>query len=144
MLFKKGVVLGHIISQAKIEVVPAKIEVISNLPIPRPPKEVRSFLGHVGYCRRFIEKFTKIVTPLFKLLMKDVEFKWDCHCHSTFETIKLNFLATPVLRGPNWSIHFHISTNALDIDLGVVLGTKDNQTYYSIYFVTKKPYTYRT
>ena len=35
MMFTKGVVLGHIISQARIEVDPAKILVISNLSPPQ-------------------------------------------------------------------------------------------------------------
>ena len=70
MLFTKGVVLGHIISQNGIEVDPTKIRVISNLPVPQSQKDIRSFLGHVGYYRRFIENFTKLVAPLFKLLSK--------------------------------------------------------------------------
>lgn len=80
MLFTKGVVLGHIISQDGVEIDPTKLEVIINLPIPKTPKEVRIFLGHVGYYRQFIENSTNIATPLFKLLTKDVEFKWDDHC----------------------------------------------------------------
>ena len=51
MLFTKGVVLGHIISQNGIEVDPAKIRVISNLSVPQNQKDIRSFLGHVGYYR---------------------------------------------------------------------------------------------
>ena len=74
MLFTRGVVLGHIISAAVIEVDPKKIELIKNIHIPTTQKEVKSFLGHVGYYRRFIENFIKNVAPLFKLLAKDVEF----------------------------------------------------------------------
>ena len=80
MLFTKGVVLGHIISQNGIEVDPAKIKVISNLSIPQNMKDIRSFLGHTGYYKHFIENFTKIATPLFKLLSKDVEFAWNEQC----------------------------------------------------------------
>ena len=53
-----------------------KIEVIVGIPSPKTQKEVRSFLGHAGYYRRFIENFTKIVAPMFKLLTKDAEFQW--------------------------------------------------------------------
>ena len=80
MMFTRGVVLGHVVSQAGIEVDLEKIEVISNLSQPRTQKEVRSFLGHVGYYHRFIKDFTKIVAPLFKLLVKDVNFIWDDSC----------------------------------------------------------------
>ena len=51
---------------------PTKIEVIVVLHSPKTQKEVRIFLGHAGYYRRFIENFTKIVAPMFKLLTKDV------------------------------------------------------------------------
>jgi len=52
----------------------SKVEVISKLSIPNWQKDVRSFLGFTGYYRRFIENFTKISSPLFKLLTKDCEF----------------------------------------------------------------------
>ena len=67
-------VLGHFISVAGIQVDPAKIEVIQTLPIPTKLKDVRSFLGHAGYYRRFIKKFSKIASPLYKLLTKEVEY----------------------------------------------------------------------
>ena len=65
-------VLGHHVSSQGIKVDPAKIEVIVGLPYPKNKKEVRFFLGHAGYYRCFIENFTKIVAPMFKLLTKDV------------------------------------------------------------------------
>jgi len=74
MLFTKGVVLGHIISQNGTELDLAKIRVISNLSVPQSQKDIRSFLGQARYYRCFIENFTKIAAPLFKLLSKDIEF----------------------------------------------------------------------
>jgi hypothetical protein len=76
MLLTEGVVLGHHVSSEGIKVDPAKIEVIVKLPPPKTQKEVRSFLGHARYYRRFIENFTKIVAPMFGLLIKDVDFLW--------------------------------------------------------------------
>jgi hypothetical protein len=119
-------VLGHIISVAGIEVDPTKIEVLSKLLVPKTQKEVRSFLGLVGYYRIFIENFTKVVAPLLKLLSKDVDFLWDDHCQCDFEALKENIYDTPILRGPNWSLPFHISMDASDTTLGVVLGKKEN------------------
>ena len=63
-----------------IQVDPAKIEVISRVPIPSSQKEVRRFLQHAGYYRRFINNFTRIVAPLFKLLTKDANFVWNVDC----------------------------------------------------------------
>jgi len=75
MLLTEGIVLGHHVSSQGIKVDPAKIKVIVDLPSPKTQKEVRSFLGHAGYYRCFIENFTKVATPMFKLLMKYVEFQ---------------------------------------------------------------------
>ena len=66
--------MGHYVSSQGIKVDPMNIKVIVGLPSPKTQKEVRIFLGHAGYYRRFIENFTKIVAPMSKLLTKDVEF----------------------------------------------------------------------
>ena len=63
---------------------PAKIEVIQKLPIPTKSKDVRSFLGHVGYYKCFIKDFIKIASPLYKLLTKEAEFSWTFECDEAF------------------------------------------------------------
>jgi hypothetical protein len=90
-----------------------------------------------GYYRRFIENFTKITSPLFMLLSKDVEFLWTNSCQTTFETLKEKLFVAPVLRGPNWSLPFHISTDASDTTIGVVLGQREEQRPYAIYYTSK-------
>ena len=86
MMFTEGIVLGHHISGDGIKVEKSKVEVISKLSIPNFQKDVQSFLGFTGYFRWFIENFTKIASPLFKLLTKDCEFNWNPDCQLAFET----------------------------------------------------------
>jgi len=95
MMFTEGIVLGHHISRDGIKVDKYKFEVISKLSIPNFQKDVRSFLGFTGYYRIFIEDFTKIASPLFKLLTKDCEFNWNSDCQLAFETLKEEFLKNP-------------------------------------------------
>jgi hypothetical protein len=67
-----GIVLSHIVSSKGIEVDKSKVEVIQKLPTPRTVKDMRSFLGHAGFYRRFIHSFSTIAKPLCNLLSQDV------------------------------------------------------------------------
>ena len=118
----EGIVLGHFISSQGIQVDPSKIQVIKDLPTPKTQTEVRSFLGHAGYYRRFIKNFSKIASPLFVLLMKNVEFNWTNFCQEAFSTLKHQLSTAPILRGPDWTLPFHISFDASDTSIGAVLG----------------------
>ena len=69
-MVRQGIVLGHEISRRDIEVDKAKVEVITKLPSPKSINDIRSFLGHTGFYRRFIKDFSKIARPLTNLLAK--------------------------------------------------------------------------
>jgi hypothetical protein len=66
------------------------------------------------------------------LLTNDVEFYWDNECHHAFDIHK-----EKISSGPNWSLPFHISIDASDSSIGVVLGQKENLLTYVIYFISK-------
>ena len=63
--------------EIRIEVDKVKVELISNLPTPKCVKDIRSFLGHAGFYRRFIRDFSAIARPLCNFLAKDVTFEWS-------------------------------------------------------------------
>ena len=63
IMVKKGIVLGHRISEKWIKVDRAKAEGIEKLPPPIFVKGVRSFRGHVDFYRMFIQDFSKIRHP---------------------------------------------------------------------------------
>ncbi|RDX95676.1 Retrovirus-related Pol polyprotein from transposon 17.6, partial [Mucuna pruriens] len=98
----EGIVLEHLLSNKGIEVEKEKIDIITYLPNPTYMLEVRSFLGHAGFYRRFIKNFNKIALPLSKLLQKDVEFKFDQPCIETFQELKSRLTSALILQAPNW------------------------------------------
>jgi hypothetical protein len=71
---EKVTFLGHILAANGVAIDPKKVEAISNWQQPTNVSEVRSFLGLVGYYRRFIEGFSKIARPMTELLRKDKKF----------------------------------------------------------------------
>jgi hypothetical protein len=137
MMMSEGIVLGHFISSQGIQVDPSKIQVIKNLPTPKTQTDIRSFLGHAGYYRRFIKNFSKIASPLFVLLMKNTEFNWTNQCEEAFRTLKHQVSTAPILRGPDWTLPFHISSDASDTAIGAVLGQEEDHLPYAIYFISK-------
>ena len=114
--------LRHIVSRKGLEVDKAKIEVIQNLRLPATIRELRSFLGHVGFYRRFIQDFVKVSKPLTTLLCKDKDFMIDKEGKRTFVMLRQALIEAPILQSPNWDLPFEIMCNALDYVVGAVLG----------------------
>lgn len=59
--------LGHVISAAGIHTNPGLVAAVRNFPVPTTPTEVQSFIGLVGFSRRFIPNFASIARPLIDL-----------------------------------------------------------------------------
>ena len=96
-IVQEGIILGHMVSRRGIEVDKEKIEVIANLPPPKCVKDVRSFLGHVGFYRRFIRDFSKVAKPLCNMLAKEAIFEYDDACLDSFEKLKKALISAPIL-----------------------------------------------
>ncbi|GJW96315.1 reverse transcriptase domain-containing protein [Tanacetum coccineum] len=133
-MVKEGILLGRNVSDAGLEVDKRKIYVISKLPPPTNVKGIRSFLGHVGFYRRFIKDFSKISRPLTKFLEKDTPFKFDDECHKAFNSLKEKLTCTPVIVSPNWNLPFELMCDASEFAIGAVLGQKH---FHLIYFASK-------
>ena len=118
----EGIVLGHMIYAVGLEVDQAKVSIIRNLMPPTTMKGIRSFLGHVGFYRRFIRYFSKIAKPLYRLLEKDTKFYFDESCHNAFEEIKSRQVEAPIMEKLDWNREFEIMCDASDFAMGVVLG----------------------
>ena len=120
----EGIVLGHRISVAGMEVDQAKVSIIKTLFPPTIVKEIRSFLGHTCFYRRFIKDFSKIARPLCRLLEKDTKFNFDESCQSSFEEIRSRLVEAPIMAKLDWNKEFEIMCDAIDYAMSCI-GTKN-------------------
>ncbi|GKE11885.1 reverse transcriptase domain-containing protein [Tanacetum coccineum] len=136
-MVKEGIVLGHKISKSGIEVDRAKVDVIAKLPHPISVKGVRSFLGHVGFYRRFIQDFSKIARPMTHLLEKETPFIFSKECIEAFNILKKKLTEAPILVAPDWDLPFEIMCDASDYAVGEVLGQRKTKNFQPIHYESK-------
>ncbi|GJS25750.1 reverse transcriptase domain-containing protein [Tanacetum coccineum] len=136
-MVKEGIVLGHKISKSRIEVDRAKVEVIAKLPHPTTVKGVRSFLGHAGFYRRFIQDFSKIARPMTHLLEKETPFFFSKECIESFNTLKRKLTEAPILIAQDWDLSFELMCDASDFAIGATLGQRKNNHFQPIHYASK-------
>jgi hypothetical protein len=76
--------LGHVIWPEGITVDPRKMREVLDWKLPTYVSQVQSFLGLVGYYRRFILNFSKIAKPIIELLKKGNKYVWSDACDEAF------------------------------------------------------------
>jgi hypothetical protein len=120
-LLKDVPFLGHVIFVEGIAVDPSKIQEVHEWKSPRSVTQILSFLGLVGYYRRFIPNFSKITKSMIKLLEKEVKFKWSPQCEEAFLTLKKLLTTAPVLAQPDIEKSFVVYCDASSTGIGDVL-----------------------
>ena len=113
--------LGHVVSESGISCDHKKIESIQDWPVPANVSEVKSFLGLVGYYRRFIKCFSTIAFPLTELTHKAKDFIWTDACQKAYETLKQALVSDPILAYPTENEDFILDTDASSYGIGAVL-----------------------
>lgn len=113
--------LGHIVTTGGIKPNPDKIQAIKCFPIPKTQKEIKSFLGLLGYYRKFIKDFAKLVKPLTVCLKKGKTVELTEEYTKTFKTCKDILTNDPILQYPDFSKPFVLTTDASNVAIGAVL-----------------------
>ena len=90
--------LGHVVSADGIHTDPSKVEAVKTYPVPKTVKQIRAFMGLVGFYRKFILGFGQIASPLYQLMNKDAKFKWDEQCQRAFDALKEALMSSPILK----------------------------------------------
>ena len=123
--------LGHVVSGEGISTNPKKVEAVTKWPTPQTVYDVRSFLGFVGYYRRFIKNFSKIAKPIREVITglenqskrtaKKTTIEWTEAANSAFEHLKELCVSAPILAYPDYQLPFILHTDSSSEGLGAVL-----------------------
>ena len=113
--------LGYVVTPQGIEVDGAKIDAIRSWPTPQTITHVRSFLGLVGFYRRFVRDFSTIAAPLHELTKKGVSFHWGPAQDQAFDTLKERLTSAPLLQLPDFGKTFDLECDASGVGIGGLL-----------------------
>jgi len=137
-LKKEVQVLGHLLTTEGIKTVQKKVDSIKIMKSPTNLTQLRSFLGAVGYYRKFIKNYSSIAQPLYKLQKKNTKFQWTQTEENAFRELKEKLVKAPILSFPNFDKQFIIRTDASYDGLGGVLIQKDNEgVEHPIFYVSR-------
>jgi transposase InsO family protein len=132
-LCKEVAFLGHVITPDGIKPNPSKIEAVQKYPLPKTTKKIKAFLGLVGYYRRFLLNFAKVVSPFTKCLKKGAKIDTnDASYLEAFHKCKELLTNAPVLAYPDFTKTFNLTTDASNIAIGSVLSQSNRPiAFYS-------------
>jgi len=121
LFHREAKLLGHIISGGGIRPDTDQLKAITSWATPRNRREVRSFLGKVGYYRKFVPDFSEISAPLNELLSMKVHWEWGPAHESAFHALKDKLTSPPVLAYFDPTLPTMMDCDASGTGIGAVL-----------------------
>jgi hypothetical protein len=112
--------LGHIISASGVTMDPAKVQVVTDWPVPRSAWVVHSFLSLAGYYRKFVKESGSIAAPLTTLIRKG-GFSWSVEAEVAFMALKTAITTAPILTLPDFGQPFIVECDASMHGFGTVV-----------------------
>ena len=115
--------LGHCVGNSTLEPKAEMVTKILEAPKPTDKKQLRSFLGLVGYYRKFIPNFAAIAVPLTDLTRKGTpnRLQWQGPQKLAFKSLKAHIANPPVLQLPDFNKEFVLQTDACNEGIGAIL-----------------------
>ena len=131
--------LGHVVGQGLVKPVEAKVNAISDFPVPTCKRQLMRFLGIAGYYRKFCDNFSVIAEPLTNLLSKRTKFIWTNDCQKAFDILKAILKNEPVILAPNFAKEFKLAVDASNTDEGSILMQEyGNEVDHPVSYFAKK------
>ena len=95
---------------------------------PKTPKEIKQFLGLIGYYRKFVPRFSDLARPLNALTRKNTEFEWTRKCQESFKLLKTSLMTDFILTYHDPNLPYVLFTDAGKYAWVCVL-TQEKQIY---------------
>ena len=132
--------LGHVVGGEELRPQKKLIEKVLAKSFPKTKKEIRSFIGTVGYYQKFIPRYAELAKPLADLTRKGEPQKihWNHDATEAFEILKQKIRKEPILRLPKMHLPFILSVDASDVGIGGVLMQEEDGVRFPITFVSRK------
>jgi hypothetical protein len=132
--------LGHLVGNREIKPNQETVDKLLKAPRPVNKKQLRSFLGLVGYFRRFIPNFAAIAVPLTDLTREGTpnELEWEQPQVQAYNALRESLIHPPILRLPDVSRPFILQTDASADGIGAILLQEEQGVKHPIAFVSKK------
>jgi hypothetical protein len=132
--------IGHTVSDGQIQPHPDKIEQIQNAECPKTKKQVRSFLGMIGFYRKYMPNFAAIAVPLTDLTKKGKsnQIIWEDSHEKAFQELKGMLIREPILKLPDFREPFILQADASDTGIGAVLMQNHDGEKFPIAYASKK------
>uniref|UniRef100_A0A8C1GXK8 Gypsy retrotransposon integrase-like protein 1 n=1 Tax=Cyprinus carpio TaxID=7962 RepID=A0A8C1GXK8_CYPCA len=132
--------LGFTIGRGNVRPQKRKTDTISKWPKPVTKKQVKTFLGLVGYYRQFIPNFATLAAPLHDLTKNHLPHHvvWSAEVELAFSSLKQALGENPVLITPDFQQPFIVQTDASETGLGAVFSQQRNGEEHPIMFNSRK------
>jgi hypothetical protein len=117
--------LGHVVSSSGIGMNPEKVSAIKACPTPNTRRQLRGFLGMIGWYSNFVERYADLAKPLYELCKPSRKFKWTPEANKAFQRLKDAIIQDLVLAHPMFGKPFVLRTDASNYGVGAVLSQID-------------------
>lgn len=119
--------LGFIIDKDGLHASKSNVKAIIEAPVPQNVTQVKAFAGLVQYYGKFVPNLSGILSLLYNLLRKDVEFTFDDKCMTAFSKVKELLTTAPVLAHYDPNAPAVLTVDASSTGLGCVLSIIDSE-----------------
>ena len=132
--------LGYRVGRGNVKPQEEKVQTIRTWPRPQTKKQVKSFLGLVGYYQRFIPQFATLASPLHELTRRTLpdRVEWTEEAEKAFSRLRQALCTEPLLITPDFDLPFVVHTDASEVGLGAVLSQVRSGEEHPVTFLSRK------